>query len=259
MAGEYLCEVAVFRKMAVSIKKNLEVLKKRGEELKAQFVGKPLHDIDINEPLEKLSAFSNRLEGADDRMNTRCREGKVARELEAGLDFLRQRLDGVKDRVEGQVAPYGAGDSLAKILARAKTLFHFLVSTYKKATRISLAVFLIGLAIFVSLFATMESEKEVISEIETGRSLIRSTEARLASIQENLDKLRSRTSRMELYVLTREDKISILELNLKSHMLDDQKEKAQAELNTQEKALEKNIKRLQTMRRKSFLARLLRM
>jgi hypothetical protein len=259
MAGEYLCDIPIFEKMAVAIKKSLEVLKKRAEELKEQFVGKPLHDIDIDEPLEKLSAFSNRLGEADDRMNSRCREGKVARELEDRLNFLKQRLNGLKDRVDGQVAPYGAGDSLAKILARAKSLLHVLVSTYKKATRICLAVFVIGLVTFVCLFVTMESEEEVLSEIQTGRSLIQSTEARLAAIQEKLDKLHSRTSQMELYVLTREDKISILELNLKSHKLDDEKEKVQAELDLQEKMLDRNIERLQVMRRKSFLTRLFRM
>ncbi len=259
MAGEYLCDVPVFQRMAVAIQKNLGVLKKRSEELKEQFVGRPLHDIDIDEPLDNLSAFSQRLAEANDRMNSRCRDGKVARELEDRLDFLKERLNGLKDRVDGQVAPYGAGDSLANIIARSKTLLHVLVSTYKKATKISLAVFLVGLVVFVSLFVTMESEKNLLKEIQAGQSLIRSTEARLAAIQEKLDKLQSRTNKMELYVLTREDKISILELNLRSHKLEDQREKVQADLDLQEKTFERNVKRLETMRRKSFLSKLFRM
>ncbi|MFZ0449824.1 MAG: hypothetical protein WAL98_11340 [Desulfatiglandaceae bacterium] len=259
MAGEYLCDGLVFQKMAMAIQKSLEVLKKRSEELKEQFVGRPLHDIDIDEPLEKLSAFSNRLGEADDHMNSHCREGKVARELEDRLDFLKQRLNALKDRVDGQVAPYGAGDSLDNILVRLKTLSHLLVSTYKKATRISLAIFLIGLIAFVSLFATMESQTAVLKEIQTGRSLIRSTKARLADIQAREDKLHSKTTRMELYVMTREDKISILELDLRSHKLNEQKEKIQAELDLQEKTLDRNVNKLEAMRRKSFLARLFRL
>jgi hypothetical protein len=259
MAGEYLCDGPIFQKMAVALQKCLEVLKKRSEELKQQFVGRPLHDIDIDEPLNDLSALSKRLSEADDRMSSRCREGKIAREFEDRLDFLKQRLNALKDRVNGQVAPYSTGDSLVKVLSRLKNLFHVLVSTYKKATRIFLAVLLIGLVVFVSLFVTMDSERAVLKEIQSGQALIRSTEARLASIQEALDKLQSKTTRMELYVLTREDKISILELDLRSHKLNDQEEKTQAELDLQEKTLQRNMKRLEAMRRKSFLSRLFRM
>jgi len=59
--------------------------------------------------------------------------------------------------------------------------------------------------------------------------------------------------------MTREDKISILELNIRSHKLEDQKEKIQAELEQQETALAGNVKRLEAMRKKSFVARLLRL
>lgn len=259
MAGEYVCERHVLNRIASSIEKNSVVLRNWSEELKERFVGKPLHEIDVEEPLEKLIRFSKKLEEADDYVPSQCREGKVARELEDKVRLVRERLDALEDRVEGEAAPYTVGDSVGNILGRLKVMLHALVSTSRLATKIIFVVLLGCLVTFVALSATMETEKDVLQDIYQSRSVIRTKEAELSRVRSWLAQTKALARAMGPNVRTREDKISLLELDLRAHRLSDQKERIQEDLNLQEKILNANAKKLEEMKRKSFVTRLLRM
>ncbi len=259
MAGDYLCAALFLRKMASTIDGACEVLKNWSEELKERFVGKPLHEIDMDEPFQRIKLFSQELLEAEEKTEHLCREGKVARQLDEKLRLLKERLAELKDRVEGEAASYTVKDSLARLFGKLKFVIRGFVTTYKVATRIIAVLFMVGLFSFLSLFMTMEKDADVLKEIHRTQDVIQSKEAELAGIKDKIEKIRIRTSEMESSTVTRDEKISILELNLRSHKLVDAKEKIQAELHQQQKVLDKNTQKLERMRRKSFIARLLRM
>jgi uncharacterized protein YoxC len=259
MAGDYLCAETFLQKMASVIEENCRVLKDWAKELRKRFVGKPLHEIDIEEPFDGLAAFSKDLMEAEGNLDDPCRKGTVARQLDEKIRFLKKRLAELKDRVEGEAAPYTARDSAGRLLGKLKFIFRGFVTTYKVASRIIFFVVMICVFSFVTLFITMEKEDKVLEEIHHTKDLIRSKEAQLAGINSEIEKIRSKTSKMESSIVSRDEKISILELNLTSHKLADSKEKIRADLDRNRKMLDEKTRKLNRMKRKSFLARLLRM
>ncbi len=259
MAGEYLCAKPFLQKMASGIERTCDALKHWSVELKERFVGKPMHEINMDEPFQDLNAFSKALLEAEGKLEDHCRQGKIARQLQEKVQFLKERLEALKDRVEGEAAPYTARDTLSRVLEKLKVVVHGFVTTYKVATRVVFIFFLLCLITFFSLFITMEKEEDVLKEIHQTQDIIQAKQARLAGLRARIEDIRSKTLEMESTFETREDKISILELNLRSHKLSDLKEKLQAEVNHQRKILDKNRQKLERMRQKSFLARLLRM
>ncbi len=259
MAGEYLCAKTFLQKMASGIEGTCDVLKNWSQELKERFVGKPMHEIDVAEPFQELELFSHSLMEAEGKLEGHCRQGKVARQLEEKVQFVKERLGSLKDRVEGEAAPYTARDSLTRVFEKLKIVVHGFVTTYKVATRVIFILLLVCVISFFTLFITMEKEGDVLKEIHQIQNIIQSKEGKLAGIKSRIEEIRSKTLEMESHFVTREDKISILELNLRSHKLADLKEKLQAEVDLQKKILGENEQKLERMKQKSFLARLLRM
>ncbi len=259
MAGDYLCAETFLQKMALAIGENCRVLKDWSKELRERFVGKPLHEIDIEEPFEELASFSKDLMEAGGNMDDPCRKGTVARRLDEKMQFLKKRLAELKDRVEGEAAPYTARDSAGRFLGKLKFIIRGFVTTYKVASRVIFILLMICVFSFVALFITMEKEDRVLEEIHHTKDIIRSREAQLAGINSEIEKIRSKTLKMESTIVSREEKISILELNLTSHKLADSKEKIRAELDQNRKILDEKTRKLNRMKGKSFIARLLRM
>ncbi|MBW2094662.1 MAG: hypothetical protein JRI80_07220 [Deltaproteobacteria bacterium] len=259
MAGEYLCAKTFLQKMASGIEGTCDVLKNWSQELKERFVGKPMHEIDVAEPFQELELFSHSLMEAEGKLEGHCRQGKVARQLEEKVQFVKERLGSLKDRVEGEAVPYTARDSLTRVFEKLKIVVHGFVTTYKVATRVIFILLLVCVISFFTLFVTMEKEGDVLKEIHQIQNIIQSKEGKLAGIKSRIEEIRSKTLEMESHFVTREDKISILELNLRSHKLADLKEKLQAEVDLQKKILGENEQKLERMKQKSFLARLLRM
>lgn len=259
MAGEYLCAKAFLQKMASAIEGMSDALKNWSQELKERFVGKPMHDIDMAEPFQALKVFSESLMEAGEKLEDRCRQGKVARQLEEKVQFVKERLGSLQDRVEGEAAPYTAGDSLGRIFGKLRIVIHGFVTTYKVATRVIFILLLVCLICFFTLFITMEKEEDVLKEIHQIQNIIQSKKAELAGIKSRIEEIRSKTLDMESTFETREDKISILELNLRSHKLVDLKENLQTKVALQKKILEENKQKLERMKQKSLIARLLRM
>lgn len=259
MAGEYLCVKTFLQKMASGIEGTCDVLKNWSQELKERFVGKPMHEIDVAEPFQELEVLSESLREAEGKLEDHCRQGKLARQLEEKIRFLQERLASLRDRVEGEAAPYTVGDSLTRVFEKLKIVIHGFVTTYKVATRVICIVFLVCLISFFTLFVTMEKENDVLKEIHQIQDVIQLKEAKLAGVERRIEDIRAKTLEKESQIVTREDKISILELNLKSHKLTDLKEKLQAEVSLQKKILDENRQKLERMKQKSFIARLLRM
>jgi len=223
MAGEYLCAEPFLKKMGSAVSSTCDVLKNWAQELKKRFVGKPMHEIDTAQAFQDLVHFSERLQGTEEKLEDRCKQGKIARELEEKVQFLKELLGSLKERVEGETAPYTAKDTLKRVLEKLKIVVHGLVTTYKVATRIVAILFLVCIISFFALFLTMDKVEDVQREIHRIQDTIQAKETRLAGVDARLEKIRSRALEMESRYVSRDDKISILELNLRSHKLVDKK------------------------------------
>ena len=165
MAGDYLCGGTFLQKMSSAINETAEVLKSRAQELKERFVGKPMHEIDMASSFQELALFCEGLREIDGKLEDRCRQGKVARELEERIRSLKEGLGVLEDRVEGETDPYTVKDSVKRVLEKLKVLLRGFVTTYKVATRLIGVLFLVGLISFFALYFTMEKAGDVERDI----------------------------------------------------------------------------------------------
>jgi hypothetical protein len=259
MAGEYLCGATFLEKMSTAIKEAADVLKNRAQELKGRFVGKPMHEIDMTSSFQELELFCDRLRETEGKLEDRCRQGKIARELEERVRALKEGLGILQDRVEGETDPYTAKDSLKGFLEKLKVPLRGFVRTYKVATRLIGMLFLAGLISFFALYFTMEKAGDVERDIRRIEHTILVKEAKLADIRNRIAEIQSKAMKTRSSFVSRDEKISLLEQNLKVHKLNDEKEKLQSEVDQQKEVLNQGREKLQRLRSKSFLASLLRM
>ena len=261
MAGSYLCEETVLRKLADGIESNLESVKDYVFRVRRQFVGKPLHEIDITGAYDSIQDLAKGLKRPDEATKERFKQGKVGAALMDATRQMSAAIEELIERVQGKTDKYRKRDLLIQTYDRLKYLAHSAISTYKVLTRIVLAVAVACLIGFVVLFATMETEKDILVHVAGVKAEIQKKEDALAKLVDQIAQARQDAQSIENKEdeLTREDKIRLIEIKLKEHNLNKKKEKIQFELDAQRRLLEQDIRRLEELRNKSFIKRLLRL
>jgi hypothetical protein len=256
LANEYLCEDFFLKKIGASIKENIKVVESHITILKRQFVGKPTSEIDLREPVERVAEFAEHLEGGEDNIKRKCRQGDLGRELDEKVTLLSGEIDALKDRIDGTSVSYTKTDSVMGFLARFKFIVRSLVATSRFTLRITALFVIVCLILFFYLFITMETERAPMRAVEESRARILSAQEDLVRINEALSPLQKKAEAFKKDDLTREEEIKLLELNLKAYKLDEKRQKALIEVKMAEKELQKKLKELEVVRQKSFLERL---
>ncbi len=261
IAGSYLCEEAVLRRLADGIQDNLESLKDYVYRVRRKFVGKPVHEIDITGPYDGIENLARSIRHPDEATKEKFREGKIGSALMEASREMAAAIEELTERVQGRTDKYRKRDFLIQLYDRVKFLAHSVVTTYKVLTRIVLAVLAAAVITFVILFATMETEKDVLVEVGNVKAMIEEKHSALSKvsrlISETLQEVRSLENKGE--ELGRDDKVKLIELKLREHTLKQKKEKIQIEIQREESILDSELKRLDEIKKKSFIRRLLRM
>lgn len=259
MASEYLCEDPFLKKIGASIEESLEVVERHIEDLKKQFVGIPIAEIDLSKPLERVTDFAERLQKAGDGIKQKCADGELGMELHEKFTSLVSGINGLKERVEGRSVSYTRTDSALGFFGRFKFIVRSLVFTSKYTLRIFALFVIVCFMIFLYLFITMETEKGPLEMVDQSRALILSKQADIVRINKELKPLQEKITSIRKEELSRQEEIRLLDLKLKVHQLADEQQKTLIEVEIEEKALEQRLKKLDKVRRKSFLERLLRL
>ena len=261
LAPEYLCKEVFLRKIGSGIEQSIGILKDHLHALKGQFVGKLVREVDLEKPFEDLSRFADRLQHPDKEMANRCLEGDIGQVLGEKNRALVRAIEGVKSKVEGRPISYEASDVVLNFRSRVKqTLQRFAKPTHLLAKIIGLVSVLCLLA-FSYLYFTMETEKEFLKKVDEYKTQIEVKRTTLARINERVRQIKEKMERMHQrpqLELTRQEKIELMDLNLTFHKMVEEKERIQLEVETTEKVLDKNVNKMEEVRRKPFLKKLLR-
>ena len=258
IAYEYLCEDPFLKKIGACIKENIEVVENHIQELKRQFVGKPITEMDLSKPLNRVVRFAERLQKPGDGIKQKCIEGDLGNDLNVKLTSLVNEINALKQRIEGKSVSYTKTDSALGFIGRFKFIVRSLVLTSKFTLRICALFIIICFIIFFYLFITMETEKGPLKIVDQGRSLIISKQTALARINAELKPLQEKIESIRKDELSRQEEIKRLDLRIKAYKFYEEQQKVQIEIEIAEKALKEKIKTLEEVRRKSFLERLLR-
>ncbi|GEM_PF-1183956 len=259
MAGRYICHANVVARIGDRMAEAVEALQRQLEEIKKLFVGKPLHDVDFSGPLADLEKIASQLKEPAPETLERCKTGDLGTYLSEKTAQLATLTREVIRKIEGRDLVYKQTEAILTGLKRLRFLLHSFVTTYKILTRVIAAVVLLILVTFVALFATLETETEIMARITQNRADIRAAQAALSRVEDQLAQLNSKMRELEKLELDREEKIKILEMSVQAHQLKEKREKLQFQIHQKQKALEENMKKIEEIRHKSLLARMLRL
>jgi len=259
IAGNYLCHGNVVARIGERMAEAVETLQRQLEEIKKLFVGKPLHDVDFSEPLEDLKKTVSHLKAPTPDILERCKSGDLGIYLSEKTAKLSRLTLEIIRKIEGSHLAYNHTEAILTGLKRLRFLVHGFVVTYKILTRVIVASSLCILVILGVLYATLETEKEIMARIAQHRGDIRAAQAALSRVEDQMAQLRSELEELEGHDLDREEKIKILQMSVRAHQLKERKEKLQFQIQQKQKALEDNMKKVDEIKRKSLLARMLRL
>jgi hypothetical protein len=256
----YLCEEPFLKKIGHAVDGVLEDLHGEILDLKKRFPGRFAQDIDTDAILEELHAKAERLKNADTAVNNKCAGGQLGREFEEMVSTLTAAVKEVTFKVEGKLPGSARRYWFLSLFNPVKALGR-LVSAFSSLV-VKLVLFLIILAIgpLAYLFVSMEKEGSIQKAIDQSQAYIETQRQTLFSLDQERVKITKQIEALRLREdeLDRQEKIEIMELNVKVHSLDQKRHAIEVDIASHEAKMAKNRDRIEEVKKKSFLKRLLR-
>ena len=251
----FLCEERFLIKIGHSIDESLENLREDILSLKMRFVGKFVEDVDTDSILEELRSQATFLQSPTRRITDKCTVGSLGAELEQTVGVLTQAVKTIRGKVEGEVEEYTKKEAVVK---GAKTAGSLVSSVVSLVIKLVLILFLLALGPAIYLGVTMEREGPLQKQIAESKATIQSQRTQIASLRKERDGLAGKIESSQGDNLSRQQKLELMDLNVKVHGLDQRVHKAEAEITEQERMIKVNQQKIEEVKRKPFLQRFLR-
>ena len=261
-ASEYVCEARILKRLSGEIEANLERLETDIASLKKKFPGKFPKTLSPDSALSRIRDVATMLKGDDADIEAKCRSGVLGNELTTGTLELRGILRDTLEALGGKVARYTFTDRIADYSGRTKSfLSPFASFTAKVASytaKVVLGIILVAISCFVYLFLTMESEDALLSSIkndvafvEEQKDVLRRKRQEYREITENIKSLQGKE-------LLRERKIELLNLSKQERKIKELIDNTLISIENKEREIAEKNKKIEEIRKKSFLQKLLR-
>jgi hypothetical protein len=250
-----LCEEVFLKKIGHAMDESLDHLREDIFFLKMMFVGKFVEDVDTDSLLDELHSQAKLLQSPDRRVTDKCTVGTLGTEMEEAVQALAVAIKTIKSKVEGEVEEYTKKDSIVKGAESAGSLVSSVVSFVIKTVMLLLLLAL-GPAIYLGV--TMDREESLQKQIDESKAYIQSQRAQIASVKKERDELAARAESSQGDTLTRQQKVEIMDLNVKVHGLDQKVHKSEAEITEHERMIKRNQQKIDEIKSKTFLERFLR-
>ncbi len=259
LGNAYLCENVFLRKIGTEI---VSLAKRLSEDIvavKKRFPGKFADDVDTGTLLKELHARAGELQNPDSAMNDKCAAGELGRELEQTVQDLNQAIKRITAKVEGITPEYTKKDAVIAVLSRAKAPASIAASSVVRLI-FKVVAFLLILATgpFVYLLVTMEREPALLGEVSKNEGLIRSQRQIIASLEKEKSEINRQIEELRRKGEDRQDKIAIMDLDVRAHGLDEKRSKSEVEIANLEEKINEDRAKVEEIHKKPFLQRLLR-
>jgi len=251
----FLCEEVFLVKIGHAIDESLEHLREDILSLKMRFVGKFVEDVDTDSILDDLHSQAGFLQAPDRRATDKCTVGTLGAELEETVGVLTQAIRTIKGKVEGEVEEYTKKEAVVK---GAKTAGSLASSVVSLVIKLVVLLFLLALGPAIYLGVTMDREGSLQNQIAENKATIQSKRAQIESLRKERDELSGRIESSQGDNLSRQQKLEIMDLNVKVHGLDQRVHKAEAEITEHERLVKLSQQKIEEMKAKPFLQRFLR-
>jgi len=251
----FLCEEVFLMKIGHAIDESLEHLREDILSLKMRFVGKFVEDVDTDSILDDLHSQAAFLQAPDRRVTDKCTVGTLGAELEETVGVLTQAIRTIRGKVEGEVEEYTKKEAVVK---GAKTAGSLVSSVVSLVIKLVVVLFLLALGPAIYLGVTMDREGSLQNQIAESKAYIQSQRAQIESLRKERDELSGRIESSQGDNLSRQQKLEIMDLNVKVHGLDQRVHKAEAEITEHERVIKLSQQKIQEIKAKPFLQRFLR-
>ncbi len=251
----FLCEEVFLVKIGHAIDESLDHLREDILSLKMRFVGKFVEDVDTDSILDDLHSQAGFLQAPDRRVTDKCTVGTLGAELEETVGVLTQAIRMIKGKVEGEVEEYTKKEAVVK---GAKTAGSLASSVVSLVIKLVVLLFLLALGPAIYLGVTMDREGSLQNQIAENKATIQSKRAQIESLRKERDELSGRIESSQGDNLSRQQKLEIMDLNVKVHALDQRVHKAEAEITEYEKVIRLSQQKIEEIKAKPFLQRFLR-
>jgi hypothetical protein len=250
----YLCEEPFMKKIGLTIDSRLKNLREEILSLKKQFPGKFVREVSTDELLEQLHKTAQGLQNPDQEINERCTVGELGRELEETVHALAEAVNAIRFQVEGTVPAYTKADSV-------KGLFGRIMPTGKVVSLLLKVVAVLAVVAVLSfsfLFFTMEKESPLLEEIAKSEAHVRSQQGIISELTHEKAQISQRIASLKGDDLSRQVKIDIMELNVGIRRLDEKIQEVEVDISGHEDRIRTNREKVEKIRRRPFMERLLR-
>ena len=257
IANEYIGENVYLLKIGTEIKKNLSVLKEDIKTLKKQFPGKFATEIDTDTIISSFEKTTEDMLSGEDRIKTDCASGKLGLAFSEDVNSITEAVEKIWLQVKGSDLKYTKTDSLNNFLGRMD-IFSGVIGLISRVAKILLIFFIIAGSGFSYLYFTMEKEEPIIKENEEITAFIEEKKAQLIALEEKKTEAQKSLKKLDDGKLLRKDKITIIDLETRIQEFNQQIHLIEGEIDSQNRSMLKNKERLEEIKGKSFLNRLLK-
>jgi hypothetical protein len=258
IANEYISENVYLKKIGTDIKKNLAVLKDDIIALKKQFPGKFTQEVNTDGIISSFEATALEMLSDNDVLKKNCISGKLGATLNTDMIKITEAIEKIWHQVKGGDVKYTATDSISVFFGRLN-FFSGIVRLVLGVFKILFILLIISLAGFSYLYFTMEKEGPILEEIKKITALLEEKKADIIDLEKNKSEAQISLKTHENGKLEeRQDKIAIINIETQIQGLNQEIHMAEGQIITYKRTLEENKEKLEILKRKSFLDRLLK-
>jgi hypothetical protein len=257
LGNVYLCEDVFLRKIGNEIEALLERFEEEILSIKRKFPGQLASDVGMETVVEDLRSITQDLKNPDPGLDDKCTVGELGRELEKVVGALTSAVKSLIAKVEGELPEYSRKDAVLDALSVAKTPARVVSSTMALILKGVILLLLLALGPFAYLVLTMDTEARLMKEMSRSEARISSARERMASLEKERAEIIVKIETLKGDNPAREDKITSMDLNIQVHGLDDKVAQAEVEIANQEEIIKANLARIEEIRDKSFIERML--
>jgi len=256
LGNVYLCEDVFLRKIGHEIQTLLDKLGEEILSIKRRFPGQLASDVDMETVVEDLRSITQDLKNPDPGLGDKCTAGELGRELEKSVAAVTSAIKALTARVEGELPEYSKKDAVLDALSVAKTPARVVSSTMTLILKGLILLLLLGLGPLAYLLLSVDTEANLRKVISRSEAHISSVRERMASLEQERAGIIRDIESLRGDDAAREDRIATMDLSLKVHSLDDKLAQAEVEIANQEEIIKANLARIEEIRAKSFIQRL---
>ena len=259
MANTYLCEEEFLQKAGVTIDSHLEELRVDISSLKKKFPGKFVKEADTDQLIDNIQQIVRRLKEPDKEIKKKCRIGALGLELENGVNVIGHTIDTIRSQVEGELGTYSRTESVLASVGWIKSIGRKIIALSALTAKLACVVALILAVVFASLFLSMDSQADLLKEVNQCRNHVEKHLGILSNADAEKERINKELGTINENELTRADRTKIIELNLEIHKINERVYAAQAEIDAYQKRIDEMEKRIEELNQKPFLKRLFRL